>query len=185
VNKIDFSVPTGSTTLVDVTPSADFSGSLNLSAINGNIDYGCPSAAPSGANALWNSGNCGSQPTGNENSSTIDVERDNTIWNLAPGLFPTTDTLTVEGWQGTIVAPNQAVTINSNGQFEGSLFAESLSGGGQTDYDPFGGAMPSTADPLPALAEGLPIESGGLAVVGFVGLASIRRRRARAGSPAA
>ena len=47
VNKIDFSVPAGSTTLVEVTPSADFTGSLNLSGMNGNIYYGCPTAAPS------------------------------------------------------------------------------------------------------------------------------------------
>ena len=82
------------------------------------------------------------------------------------------------------MAPNQAVTLNSNGQFDGSLFAASLSGGGQTDYDPFGGTMPSTADPLPALAEGLPIEIGGLAVVGLAGFGVPLRRRARAGSPA-
>ena len=41
MNKIDFSVPAGSTTLVEVTPSADFTGSLNLSGMNGNIYYGC------------------------------------------------------------------------------------------------------------------------------------------------
>jgi choice-of-anchor A domain-containing protein len=182
VNKIDFSVPPGSTTLVEVTPSADFTGALNLSAINGNIFYGCPTAPPSGSNTLWNNGNCGSQPTANENTTAIDVERDNTVWNLSPNLFPASDTLTVTGWQGTIVAPNQAVTLNSNGQFDGSIFAASLSGGGQTNYDPFGGTMPSTANPLPALPDGLPIEIGGLAVLGLAGLTVHRhRRRAAAG----
>lgn len=186
VKKIAFSVPTGSTTLVEVTPSLDFTGSLDLSAISGNIFYGCPSAPPSAGNALWNSGNCGSQPSANENTTAIDVERDNTVWNLSPALFPTSDTLTVIGWQGTIVAPNQAVTINSNGQFDGSIFAASLSGGGQTNDDPFGGTMPSTADPLPALPEGLPIAMGGLAMVGLAGFTVQRhRRRSRLESRAA
>ena len=134
-----------------------------------DIDYGCPTAPPGSGNTLWNNGNCGSQPSPNENTSTIDVERDNTVWNLSPSLFPSTDSLTVMGWQGTIVAPNQAVTINSNGQFDGSIFAASISGGGQTNDDPFGGTMPSTANPLPALAEGLPLEIGGLAVLGLAG----------------
>ena len=181
VNKIDFSVPSGSTTLVEVTPSADFNGSLNLNAISGNIYYGCPAAAPSAANTLWNSGNCGSQPSANENSTTIDVERDNTVWNLSPSLFPSTDTLTVTGWQGTIVAPDQAVTLDSNGQFDGSIFAASISGGEQTNFDPFGGTMPSSSNPLPALPEGLPIELGGLAVLGLGGLA-LRRHRRRSGA---
>lgn len=177
VNKIDFSVPSGSTTLVEVTPSADFTGALNLSAISGNIYYGCPTAPPSSGNSLWSSGNCGSQPTGNENTTAIDVERDNTVWNLAPSLFPSSDTVTIVGWQGTIVAPNQAVTINSNGQFDGSIFAASIAGGGQTDFDPFGGTVPSNADPLPALAEGLPVVLGGLALAAVAGVVLFRRRR--------
>ena len=176
VKKIDFSVPVNSTTLVELTPSSDFSGALDLSAISGNIYYGCPSAAPSTGNTLWDSGNCGSQPSANENYLTIDVERDNTVWNLSPALFPTSDTLTVVGWQGTIVAPNQAVTIDSNGQFDGSIFAASLTGGGQTNDDPFGGNMPACYDPVPALGEGLPIAMGGLALVAFVGIVLHRRR---------
>ena len=81
------------------------------------------------------------------------------------------------GWQGTVVAPNELVTLNSNGQFDGSIFAASISGGGQTDDDPFGGTMPSTADPLPALPDGLPIEIGGVAVLGLAGLTVHRHRR--------
>ena len=177
VKKIAFSVPAGSTTLVEVTPSPDFTGALDLSGISGNIFYGCPSAPPNAGNSLWNNGNCGSQPQANENTSTIDVERDNTVWNLSPTLFPASDTLTVAGWQGTVVAPNELVTLNSNGQFDGSIFAASISGGGQTDDDPFGGTMPSTADPLPALPDGLPIEIGGVAVLGLAGLTVHRHRR--------
>ena len=62
VKKIDFSVPAGSTTLVEVTPSPDFTGSLDLSGISSNIFYGCPSAPPNAGNSLWNNGNCGTQP---------------------------------------------------------------------------------------------------------------------------
>ena len=180
VNRIDFSVPPGSTTLVNVTPSADFTGSLNLTSMSGNIYYGCPTAAPSAGNTLWSNGNCGTQPSANENTTTVDVERDNTVWNLSPSLFPTSDTLTVEGWQGTIVAPNQAVTLVSNGQFDGSIFAASIGGGEQTNFDPFGGTMPSSADPLPALSEGLPLTMGGLALLGFGGFALLRRRQRHA-----
>jgi choice-of-anchor A domain-containing protein len=181
VNKLDFSVPANSTTLVEVTPSADFTGLLNLSSMSGNIYYGCPASPPNSSNSLWNSGNCpapATQPQGNDNSSTLGIERDNTVWNLSPSLFPTSDTLTVAGWQGAIVAPNQAVTLNGNGQFDGSIFAASISGGGQTNFDPFGGTMPSTADPLPALSEGLPVAMAGLAALGF-GALLVRRRHGR------
>lgn len=185
VNKIDYGVPAGSTTLVEVTPSADFNGSLNLSGINGGIYYGCPTSPPNAGNSFWNSGNCASpatQPQGNDNTSTLGIERDNTVWNLAPSLFPTSDTLTVEAWQGTIVAPNQAVTLDPNNAFNGSIFAASLNGTSngseQTNFDPFGGTMPSTADPLPALSEGMPIAMAGLAVLGFAGL-MVRRRHGR------
>ncbi|HXN61328.1 MAG TPA: choice-of-anchor A family protein [Acidimicrobiales bacterium] len=177
VQKIDFSVPAHSTTLVELTPSTDFSGSLNLAAISGNIYYGCPTTAPGAGNSLWNSGNCGSQPSANENTTTIDVERDNTVWNLPPNSFPASDTLTVEGWQGTIVAPDQSVTLDSDGQFDGSIFAASISGGEQTNDDPFGGTMPTCYDPLPAaLGEGLPIAMGGLALLALAGVVLYRRR---------
>jgi choice-of-anchor A domain-containing protein len=176
VNKIDFSVPAGSTTLVQLTPSSDFTGSLNLSGINGNIFYGCPTQPPGAGNTLWNNGNCGSQLSANENSTSIDVERDNTVWNLAPSQFPSGDTLSVQGWQGTVVAPSEAVTLNGNGQFDGSIFAASISGGGQTNFDPFGGTMPASADPLPALSEALPLALGSLGLVGIAGIVLVRRR---------
>lgn len=177
VKKIAFSVPTGSTTLVEITPSADFNGSLDLSGIGGNIFYSCPSAAPSAANSLWNNGNCGSQPQANENSTAIDLERNNTVWNLSPSQFPAADSLTVAGFQGTIVAPNQAVTLKSNSQVNGSVFAASLSGGGQTNFDPFGGTMPSSSDPIPALPDGLPLEIGSCALAGLAALGIVRHRR--------
>ncbi len=73
VQRVNFSVPADSTTLVEVNPFPDFTGSLNLSSMSGNIYYGCPAAAPGTGNSLWNNGNCGSQPPPNENTTTIDV----------------------------------------------------------------------------------------------------------------
>ncbi len=179
-HRIDFSVPPGSTTLVDVTPSADFNGSLDLSAVSGNIYFGCPTAAPNPANNWnWNNGICGSQPVANENTSAIDVERDDTVWNFSPSLFPTNDTLTVAGWQGTIVAPNQTVTLGSNGQFDGSIFCKWIYGHDHTNHDPFCGRVPRCPhgpNPPPALAEGMPVAFGGLALAAF-GFVLYRRRR--------
>ena len=177
VQKIDFSVPSNSTTLVELTPSSDFTGVLDLSAISGNIYYGCPNAAPSTGNTLWNDGNCGSQPSANENYMTIDVERDNTVWNLSPALFPISDTLTVEGWQGTIVAPNQAVTLDSDGQFDGSIFAASISGGEPDELRPVRRHHARLLRPGPRPGRGPPDRHGRPGPVGF------RRRRAAPPAP--
>jgi choice-of-anchor A domain-containing protein len=191
VHRIDFSVPPDSTTLVDVTPSADFSGALDLSALNGNIDFGCPTTAPnSGTNFQWNNGNCGSEPLANENTSTIDVERDNTVWNFSPSLFPASDIITVDGWQGSIVAPDETVNLGSRGPFDGSIFCKRIYGNGHCNHDPFRGRVPRCPHdpyPPPVLAEGTPIAFGGVALAGFGGLVLYRRsnRHARAGRHAA
>ncbi|MGA2472439.1 MAG: choice-of-anchor A family protein [Acidimicrobiales bacterium] len=176
--RLDFSVPAGSTNLIQVQMSADHTTSLNLSGINSGIFYGCPNNSPTPTN--WNNGNCGSQPSAGDNTSAIGQERDNTVWNFAPSLFGTGYALTIGAWQGTVVAPAAAVTLSNNGAFEGSIFAASLSGSEQSDFDPFGYGepIPNTVDPLPALAEGLPIAMGGLALTCFAGL-MVQRRQGR------
>lgn len=177
--RLDFSVPAGSTNLVQVQTSADHSTSLNVSGVNSGIYYGCPNNAPTPTN--WGNGNCGSQPSAGDNSSANGKERDNTVWNFAPSLFGTGYALTIGAWQGTVVAPAAAVTLSGGGAFEGSIFAASLSGSEQSDFDPFGYGepIPNTVDPLPALPEGLPIAMGGLALMCIAGLMVQRRSRRR------
>ena len=175
--RLDFSVPAGSTNLIQVQTSADHATALNLSGINSGIFYGCPNNTPTPTN--WSNGNCGSQPTAGDNTSAIGDERDNTVWDFAPSLFATGYALTIGAWQGTVVAPDAAVTLSNNGTFEGGVFAASLSGSEQTSFDPFGYGepIPNTVDPLPALPEGLPIAMGGLALLCFAGLMVQRRSR--------
>ncbi len=175
--RLDFSVPAGSTNLIQVQPSADHLTSLNLSGISSGIFYGCPNTAPTAAN--WSNGNCGSQPGEGDNTSAIGQERDNTVWNFAPTNFPPGYALTIGAWQGTVVAPASAVTLSNGGTFNGSLFVASLSGGEQSGFDPFGYGepIPSTVNPLPALSDGLPLAMGGSALAGFAALLVLRRRR--------
>ncbi len=173
--RLDFSVPAGSTSLIEVQPSADHAASLNLSGVSSGIFYGCPNTAPTPAS--WSNGNCGTQPSQGDNTSTIGQERDNTVWNFAPTSFLSGYALTIGAWQGTVVAPTSAVTLSNNGAFDGSLFVASLSGSEQSGFDPFGYGepIPNTVDPLPALSEGLPIAVGGLGLVTLAGL-MVRRR---------
>jgi choice-of-anchor A domain-containing protein len=174
--RLDLSVPAGSTNLIEVQPSADHPTSLNLSGISSGIFYGCPNSTPTPTN--WNSGNCGSQPGENDNTSAIGQERDDTVWNFAPMNFASGYALTIGAWQGTVVAPAAALTLANNGNFNGSLFVASLSGSEQSGFDPFGSGepIPATVDPLPALTQGLPIAMGGFALAGFAGLLVWRRR---------
>jgi choice-of-anchor A domain-containing protein/MYXO-CTERM domain-containing protein len=176
--RLDFSVPPGSTNLIDVTFSSDHPTSLNLTSLSSGIFYGCPSNAPTPAN--WSNGNCGTQPSAGDNTSATGQERDDTVWNFSPSLFPSNYALSFVSWQGTVVAPNAAVTLSS-GQFDGSVFAASLSGGEQTNFDPFGSGepIPSGVAPLPALPEGLPIALGGLGLLSLGGLLLHRRRQQR------
>jgi choice-of-anchor A domain-containing protein len=182
--RLDFSVPAGSTNLIEVQPSADHPTSLSLSGINAGIFYGCPNTTPNSTN--WSNGNCGNQPSAGDNSTTIGQERDGTVWNFPPGSFPAGYALTIGAWQGTVVAPFAAVTLSNNGNFEGSIFAASLSGGEQSSFNPFGygDPIPNTVDPLPALSQGLPIAMGGVALLGFVGLLLRRRNRQDQTAPA-
>jgi choice-of-anchor A domain-containing protein len=175
--RLDFSVPVGSTNLIQVQMSSDHATSLSLSGISSGIFYNCPNNAPTPTN--WSNGNCGSQPSAGDNTSAIGQERDNTVWNFAPAMFLASYALTIGAWQGTVVAPAAAVTLSNNGNFEGSIFAASLSGSEQSSFNPFGYGepIPSTVDPLPALPEGLPIAMGGLALLCIVGLTVRHRRR--------
>jgi hypothetical protein len=147
--RVDFSVPSGSTNLIDVTFSSDQPTSLNLTGLSSGIFYGCPNDTPSPTN--WSNGNCGSQPSGGDNTSTIGQERDDTVWNFSPSLFPSNYALSFVSWQGTVVAPDAAVSLSS-GQFDGSVFAASLAGGEQTNFDPFGYGepIPAGVGPIPS-----------------------------------
>lgn len=71
------------------------------------------------------------------------------------------------------------MTLANDGNFNGSIFANTLSGTEQTEFSPFGYGepIPAGVDPLPALPEGLPIAMGGLAIVGFAGILVWRRHR--------
>jgi choice-of-anchor A domain-containing protein len=177
--RLDFSVPSGSTNLIEVQPSADHPTSLSLSGINSGIFYGCPNDPPTPSN--WSNGNCGTQPSAGDNTSAIGQQRDNTVWNFTPSAFPSGYALTIGAWQGTVVAPSAAVTLANQGNFDGSLFVASLSGAEQSSFNPFGYGepIPATVDPLPALSQGLPIAMGGLALLGFAGLLVRRSRRQR------
>jgi choice-of-anchor A domain-containing protein len=179
--RVDFSVPAGSTNLINVTFSSDHPTSLNLTSLSSGIFYGCPTDTPSPTN--WSNGNCGSQPSAGDNTSTIGQERDGTVWNFSPSLFPPAYALSFVSWQGTVVAPAAAVTLSS-GQFDGGVFAASLTGGEQTNFDPFGDGepIPSGVQPLPQLSEGLPIALGGLSVLGLGGVL-LRRRRQQQHAP--
>ena len=163
--------PAGSTNLIDVVGSSDHLTSLSLSGINSiNIGVGC---------SLASQGSC-SQPSPGDNSSTAGKLRDNTVWNFAPAVgFSTGYSLTFGSWNGQIVAPGSAVTLNS-GAVNGSVFAASLTGAGQTNDDPFGGTIPSSADPIPQTPEGLPVLMGGAALLGFGGVVLRRRRQLHA-----
>ncbi len=174
--RLDFSVPAGSTNLIQVQPSSDHPTSLNLSGINSGIFYGCPNNTPNPTN--WSNGNCGTQPTAGDNTSALGEERDNTVWNFAPSAFPSGYALTIGAWQGTVVAPSVALTLVNQGNFEGSLFVASLSGSEQSSFNPFGYGepIPNAVDPIPVLSQGLPIAMGGL---GLVGIAALMVRRGR------
>jgi choice-of-anchor A domain-containing protein len=164
ITTIEFSVPSGSTTLVNVTSPGGVQ-TLSLIGVT-SIEYGC--------NATFTSGCV--VPTSEDNTSTIGLERDDTVWNFAPASFPASSSIKLDSWQGTVVAPSAALTLNAGFNVCGSVFVSTITGAGNTKFCPFGGAMPSTANPIPALSEGLPVAIGGLAVLGLGGLLWQRRR---------
>ncbi len=74
--------------------------------------------------------------------------------------------------EGTILAPNAAVNF-INGQFNGTLIADSVSGAGESHWDPFIGVLPAQPVPEPA--------SIVLAGCGVAGIGLVRYFRRRAG----
>jgi choice-of-anchor A domain-containing protein len=164
ITTIEFDVPAGSTTLINVTAPGG-AQALSLTGVAG-IEYGCNAAFTSGCVA----------PTNEDNTSTIGAERDDTVWNFAPASFPANSTIKLDAWQGTVVAPKAALTLNAGFNVCGSVFVSTITGAGNTKYCPFGGTMPSTANPIPALSEGLPVAIGGLAVLAL-GVVLLQRRR--------
>ena len=118
----------------DHTTSAAFNGSFDLSGIGrehllqlSHLRRLERREFPLEQRQLW-------QPAqANENSTrAIDLGKKTTRSGICPrACSRAPDSLTVADSQGTIVAPNQAVTLKSNGQFNGSVFAASLTGGGR------------------------------------------------------
>jgi choice-of-anchor A domain-containing protein len=84
------------------------------------------------------------------------LNRNQILYNFAQ---TTALTLSGIGIQGSILAPDAAVNFN-NGQVNGQLIAQGLSGTGQTNLDNFAGNLPDPIDdpaavPTPALLPGL------------------------------
>ena len=179
--RLDLSVPAGSTNLIQVQTSADHATSLNVSGINSGIYYGCPDNAPTPTN--WSDGNCGSQPSAGDNSSTNGKERDNTVWNFAPSLFGTGYALTIGAWQGTVVTPAATVTLSNNGNFAGSIFAASLSGSEQAASTPSAteSRSPTRSTHCPPSPKAFRSPWAGSPCLGFAGLIRRNRRRRRVG----
>jgi choice-of-anchor A domain-containing protein len=165
ITTTQFSVPSGSTTLINVT-AAGGAQTLSLMGVT-SIEYGCSATFTSGCVV----------PTTEDNTSVTGVERDDTVWNFAPASFPASSTITLDSWQGTVVAPRVALTLNAGFNVCGSVFVTTITGAGNTKYCPFGGTMPATANPLPALPEGLPIALGGMGALAVGGALLVRRRR--------
>ncbi len=175
ITTIELSVPPGSTTLVNVT-AAGGKQTLSLTGVT-SIEYGCNASFTSGCVV----------PATEDNSSTTGLERDDTVWNFAPGSFGETSpnpsglsAIALDSWEGTIVAPDVQLTLNATYSVCGSTFTSTLLGAGNTKYCPFGGTVPLNAQPIPQTPEGLPIALGGLGVLGFTGLVVRRRRATRA-----
>lgn len=83
--------------------------------------------------------------------------------------------LTIEGIsiKGSILAPQANVNFNS-GQFNGTLIANSMTGGGQFNYDPYAGTL---LDPAPT---GVPEPAAwGMMIGGFALAGAALRRRKR------
>jgi choice-of-anchor A domain-containing protein len=91
--------------------------------------------------------------------------------------FSNASTVDVGNWNGSILAPDAALSI-LNGNISGSVFAASYLGGGELHNDNlFNGALPSMAAPEPS--------TWAMLMAGFAGLGFLGWRRARNDAAAA
>jgi choice-of-anchor A domain-containing protein len=158
---------------VDSFGSLTFTGTnagLNVFSIAANTldsSNGITITIPSGAFAIVNvTGSTSvSLPNVGLNFNSADV-----LWNLSG-----VTTLSMSSFDGSILAPSANVTFNS-GALNGTLVANSLSGGGQLNEDLFQHTVltPSFGPtvPLPASVEGGLVLLAGMGIVG-----AYRRRR--------
>ncbi|HRQ75380.1 MAG TPA: choice-of-anchor A family protein [Phycisphaerales bacterium] len=139
-----------------------FDSSLNVFNLDGAWLAGANGlsiTAPTGSTVLINVSGAAAQMQ-NFGFFLSGITSNNILFNFYEA---TTLNMSGIGIEGSILAPLASVTF-ANGQMNGTLIAESLTGSGELHHRPFGGDLPQV--PAPAT----------LALFGLMGLASRRRR---------
>lgn len=160
----------GGIQLIGVDPEINI---FTLAGIDLNGAWGVTIDAPSGSTVLVNvSGltndfdNMGINFQDLNNDSTGITDKQHVLFN-----FYESTSLSISGIsvQGSVLAPSAAVTFG-NGNIEGNLIANSLTGSGEAHNDLFSGTLPDI--------EAIPEPNAGFfaAIGGFLWLALLRRR---------
>jgi choice-of-anchor A domain-containing protein len=143
---------------------------------------------PAGATAIINLPNAGfaSQLVGIEfwngasyvqvndaaQTPALEAMRAATLWNLP---VATSLSFSSVNWGGTILAPAATTTFN-NGQLNGSVLTNVLTGSGETHLHNFNGCLPSTT-PNPVVPEGPLVVGAAAALAIAAGILLVRRAR--------
>jgi len=115
-------VPTGATTIVNVTGST-YSTAEDVQTVS--VEF-------------WDGG--GYQQLGDHPSAELNALRDATLWN-----FPQATTVQIGpglAWQGSVLAPFADVRLEGNTQLYGQVIGRSLTGGGTVRDHHFAGCLP-------------------------------------------